>query len=261
MNKSFKARLAELERLEAQSAATSLEAGQALTSDDCKMLHFQIEIGNVVIDSAGRLARSFRLDSAEYTAQLDIALARCNAASPPRDMAALKEWLEKQFVWTVEDADDLGDDEVLSEAGWALGEGRLMTCWDTGIFRITFGNAAWHPAYWQRVAERAQVIADQRGIIIFPMTPDEISEAIALVESGRLTVKPRHHNHQYSHSSCIHAPWPAEGWTETYHKGEHLARALDCALWQHRRRTGELGVLCESAEAVLEALRGVNEEL
>jgi hypothetical protein len=172
-------------------------------------------------------------------------------------LEAERERDEAPHVWTAADADDLDDDDVLNEACWALGEGRLMTCWNNGIFRIAFSQSAWHPAYWQRVAERAQAIADQRRIVLFPMTAEQISEAIDLLESGRLTVRRRPEMHQYSHHSCINALWPASGWNETYHKGEHLARALDCVLWQARRHGNEEAGLCESVEAVLEELRGV----
>ena len=68
------------------------------------------------------------------------------------------------------------------------------------------------------------------------MTLEQVTNAIALTEAGRLVVQALPPYRQYSHDSCIRPIYPAEGWTETYHKAAHLARALDCALWQSRRR-------------------------
>ncbi|HEY3228204.1 MAG TPA: hypothetical protein VGJ87_03230 [Roseiflexaceae bacterium] len=155
------------------------------------------------------------------------------------------------------DADELDDDEVLEEATYGLGAGRALTCWNEGRFRTTFTNPALGFFYWRRIAERALALCDARGIVLFPMTPEEICAAIDMVERGVLQIRSRPPQTQYSHRSCIqHGDYGnAAAWGVLFQQKSKLADALDDWLWQRRRLMGEAAVLCETAGAVLDVLR------
>lgn len=74
MHRSFKSRLEALERLEGLHEPHPGE----LTVEDCAIIVGQMGLGNVLLDAHGRAVRQWECQGQEFTAQLDLALRRCN---------------------------------------------------------------------------------------------------------------------------------------------------------------------------------------
>lgn len=78
MQKSFSARLEALEALEALETQQKANEGPLIEAD-CAALLFQIALTNVALRDAHHIARAWDVASAEHTAEIDAAIARCNA--------------------------------------------------------------------------------------------------------------------------------------------------------------------------------------
>jgi hypothetical protein len=191
----------------------------------------------------------FRASLAQRCAALDLDLSFT-------DLQALCAWLNDQAPGELAanlapnetDADVLTDDAVLDEACYGLADGHTLTCWNTGTFRVTFSNSAGGPRYWQRVAERAQALCTARGIMLFPMTTEEIHAAIDLIAREVFFIRPHRPQFSDSYGSVImHRSSDPE-----YHAHDEqkrtLVRALDCCRWQSH------GSLLETREEILELL-------
>lgn len=94
MSKSFRDRLAALERLEGQHYAAEYPGD--LTVDDCEMLLRQIGMSNIELQN-NRVSRRWTIGN---LAALDLALARCNALlavhpAPPIDVDHLAYGLDR----------------------------------------------------------------------------------------------------------------------------------------------------------------------
>lgn len=105
MQKSFKQRLAALERLEA--AIDPIAHPGDLTDADCAVLVGQASLSNVELLPDGRVVRHWPCNGADVTAALDLALRRCNVQlavsdDPPRTTAelvnSLVEWVPYEAI-------------------------------------------------------------------------------------------------------------------------------------------------------------------
>jgi hypothetical protein len=262
--KSFTARLAALEALEQESI------GRYLPPERYALARLLLAEALIFDFGQGAPAR-YALHAPSYpdNPQFRASLAqRCEVLGLDlsfADAQAICTWLNQQppgdcaigLAPTEAEADVLDDDEVIALACYGLGEGRTLNAWNTGLFRVTFGNDAWGPRYWQRIAERAQALCDERGIVLFPLTPADTVAAIDLITSGAFRVRPRGPQEQDSHRSCIRFPAEVPNWSELFEQKTRLADALDTWLWQQRRRTGTPLELLSTADAVLALLEGI----
>jgi hypothetical protein len=260
-NKSFKQRLAALEALEQESI------GRYLPPERYEVV--RLLLANTLIYDFGTGAPEGRFavhastypDNPQFRALRVKQCADLGFELTYADLWALCAWLNEQapgelasnLVPTEAQADALTDDEVLTEAWYGLraepGYTAALSA-SGGGFRPTSNHAR---RYWERVAERAQALCTERGIILFPLTDEEIRAAIDLIDRDVFTVRPiwedGRGNHGWrSHHTTISYPYAeSEQWREPHCQ---LATALDQMVAQR----GDPPL--ETKADILAALRG-----
>jgi hypothetical protein len=149
------------------------------------------------------------------------------------------------------DADALDQDEVIAEALYGLGIGGGYTN------SLTVAGGTLRPAcdlvrsYWQRIAERAQ------GVLLFPLSVDEIRAALAQLEAGALCVRPLSPNSWKSHHWTVRCPYSAL--RETHDATSRLNHALDMLAEQTGQPIAEDAVTL--ASVLHQVLEGVDDEI
>lgn len=156
---------------------------------------------------------------------------------------------------TAEDADKLTDDEVLAEAVRGMGWGQGLSAWKDGTIRVTFSAPQFGPAYWQRVADRANVLRVERRVVLFPLNHDAIDQALDRFASGMYTAHPRKPQTQHSHVSVINvdyrSAWGSPESHALYSATTDLTYALDQCMYQMQ------GGLLESNDQITAILKWV----
>lgn len=238
-------------RLEALESRKSAESIEVLDPAEMKRAKDYIRWEGVVLSGDGA---AIALKS--YWQGIDHVVQWLNKLSK----AARLEVFEKYRSLNEYDADKLTDDEVLQEALRGLGGGSALTVWNNGIFRVTFSNPALGPRYWQRIAERAQALCQERDTILVPMTFNEMHQIIEYINIGVFKVHTLPPQRRYGHESCIGLDYSIAG--ASYNSPEskslykfwwHITDALDTVLWQFRLRDPDAG-LFDTTEKVTEFL-------
>ncbi len=175
-------------------------------------------------------------------------------------LEAAAQQVEDDRPLTETDADDLDDDEVLSEAAYGLRRDESsMNCLTAhgGAFRTMIRWPGWRE-YWGRVGERAGALCRERGTCLFPLSVEEIHESIDLIERGIFdvipwsTTNPGMSTSSRSHCSTIrHAR--ASDWMINGPALRRLVHALDELSYQ-QQQSARIAPL-ESKDDVLAVLQ------
>jgi hypothetical protein len=134
--------------------------------------------------------------------------------------------------------DALTIDEVLSEAGWGMRDTALAVDGFAAL-RCLITNVDRGARYWQRVAERANVLCAQHNWWLCPLARAEAIEAIAAVESGLLRVRSPAHEHRGPlpiWDFSLLPPWQHIRWNALWALGSAVHRAF----WCYAQQTGAL---------------------
>jgi hypothetical protein len=121
------------------------------------------------------------------------------------------------------DANQLTDDQVLGLATEGLSPGRTLRIARDGTLHVTFSRPSWGPRYWQRIAERAQLLCKERNIILVPANTDQLRQFLGYIESGVFIVHLRQPQSRYGHESCININYDLVG--RDYNSPESSARS------------------------------------